>query len=469
MTKDLLTDGYDVVIVGSGCSGSFMAWKLVEKGYKCLVLEAGSYFHHDTYPDSEIDSNSKLYWGGGIELNTHANIGILRPKVVGGGSIVNQALLDRFDDNALDSWKEVSGIDFFDRKHLEQYYDIVDEQIYSQEIPAKYRNRNADIFREGFEKNGYNCAPLVRAQKDCKFEDGNDCIECLGGCRIDSKQSMPVTVLKKAVASGLTIVPDFNVEKVQADNNGCVVEGVFTEGGKKTFTGKKLVLAAGAIGNSQLLLKSGFKHPMIGHNFYTHPQQMILARYDDPLNAHKGAFQGLKSDDRNFRKNGFKLENVFAGPVAIAMLLPGFAKSHQQIMEKMDHLACIEVAVRDTNPGTIKLAKNGRPVIKKTMNKEDYRRWDAGSEAIQNIFESTGAKEIIPGCIPIGLHLMGGCSIGTDPKKAVVSPDFNMFENENMFIADSSIFPNAPGINPSMTIMALSVKAADSVALSLEK
>ncbi len=455
--------GFDVIIVGSGVSGSFIAWKLVEQGVKCLLLEAGSYFHHNNYPTSEIDSNSKLYWGGGIELNTHANIGILRPKVLGGGSIVNQALLDRFDDNAFDSWKEQSGVDFFTRKHLDPYYDVVDEQIHSQEIPARYRNRNAHIFQEGFEKNGYKCAPLIRAQKDCKYEDGNDCIECLGGCRIDSKQSTPVTVLKTAVEKGLTVIPDFEVIHVEAEDEKCRVKGIFTSGENAEFTGRKLVLAAGAIGNPRLLFQSGFKHSMIGRNFYTHPQQMIMALYDEPVNAHKGAFQGFKSDDPSFRKMGFKLENVFAGPVAIAMLLPNFGEKHHRLMRKMNHMACIEVAVRDTKPGRITIKKNGRPVIQKSMNKEDYRRWNSGIKAIYSIFNSTGAKEIIPGSIPIGLHLMGGCSLGVDPNKSVVSPDFEMYENKNIFIADSSIFPNAPGINPSFTIMALSVKAAESI------
>jgi len=467
MASSIQNSGYDVIIVGSGVSGSFIAWELSKQGVRCLVLEAGSYFHHDNYPTSEIDSNSKLYWGGGIELNTHGDIGILRPKVVGGGSIVNQALLDRFDDIALDSWKEVSGVDYFTRKYLNDYYDIVDEQIFSMEIPARFRNRNAHIFEEGFEKNGYKCAPLNRAQKDCKYEDGNDCIECLGGCRIDSKQSMPVTVLKQAVENGVTVIPDFEVLKVEANAEKCHVQGKFTNGETADFTGKKLVLATGAIGNPQLLLNSGFKHPMIGHNFYTHPQQMIMAVYDDVVNAHKGAFQSLKSDDPNFRKSGFKLENVFAGPVAIAMLLPHFGEKHHKLMHKMDHMACIEVAVRDTNPGRISVKKNGRPMIHKTMNKEDFRRWSDGRKAIYSIFNSTGAKEIIPGSIPIGLHMMGGCGLGVDAKKAVVSPEFKMFENENIFMSDSSIFPNAPGINPSFTIMALSVKAAGSILKSL--
>jgi len=457
------SSGYDVIIVGSGVSGSFMAWKLAEKGVKCLVLEAGSYFHHNSYPVSEIDSNSKLYWGGGIELNTQANLGILRPKVVGGGSIVNQALLDRFDDIALDSWRKKSGITWFDRKHLDDYYDIVDEQVYSQEIPARYRNRNAEIFSEGFEKIGYKCAPLVRAQKDCRFEDGNACIECLGGCRIDSKQSMPVTVLKKAIEMGVNVVPDFEALKIEANDQTCQVYGKFTNGEAAVFEGKKMVLAAGSIGNSRLLLQSGFKHPMIGRDFFTHPQHMILALYDETVNAHEGAFQAFKSNDPNFRTMGFKLENVFAPPVAIAMLLPHFGEKHHRLMRKMNHLACIEVAVRDTNPGRITINKSGRPVIEKDLNNEDRKRWTNGTKAIYNIFKSTGAKEIIQGNIPIGLHLMGGCGMGVDQKKAVVSPDFQMYGNKNIFVADSSIFPDAPGINPSFTIMALSVKATESV------
>jgi choline dehydrogenase-like flavoprotein len=361
----------------------------------------------------------------------------------------------------LDSWKAVSGMDFFSTENLKPYYDIVDETIISQEISPKYRNRNAEIFEQGFKNNGYKCAPLIRAQKDCKSEAGNDCIECLAGCKIDSKQSMPVTVLKTAIEQGLKVIPDFEVLTIQANDQGSMVSGVFTNHEKSEFRAKKIILAAGAIGNSKILLQSGFKSKMIGKNFYTHPQHMILARYDEVVNSHKGTFQAFKSSDPNFRKAGFKLENVFAPPVAIAMLLPGIGKKHRNVMEKMDHLACIEVAIRDTHPGTIKITKSGKPIIDKRANAEDKLRLKKGTEAINNIFTSTGAKEIIPGIIPIGLHLMGGCGIGVDPEKSVTSPCFCMHENKNIFIADSSIFPNAPGINPSMTIMAISIKASE--------
>jgi len=454
---------YDVMIVGAGVSGSFIGWYLAEKGVKCLILEAGSYFHAGNYPRNERDTNSKFYWGGGLEFNTHASIGLLRPKAVGGGSIVNQALLDRFDANALDSWKNRSGVDYFTQKALEKYYDIVDEELVSQEIPAKYRNGNAEVFEQGFKNNGYKCAPLIRAQKDCKYEDGNDCIECLGGCRIDSKQSTPVTVLKKAMDKNLEVVPDFDVTDMQVENSGARVSGTFTNGEKGEFSARKLVLAGGSIGNTRLLKQSGFKNPIIGSGFYTHPQHMILAEYDREINAQKGAFQAFKSDDENFRRDGFKLENVYAAPVAIAMLLPGIGTKHQDVMERYANLACIEVAIRDTNPGSIKINKAGKPVISKSLNKLDKTRLRKGTEAIYNIFNSTGARQIIPGILPIGLHLMGGCAMGLDAGNSVVNADFQMHENPNVYIADSSIFPDAPGINPSMTIMALSVKAAETI------
>jgi choline dehydrogenase-like flavoprotein len=456
---------YDMIIIGAGVSGSFMAKEYAEAGLNCLLLEAGKHFEKSTYPRKEIDANSQLYWSGGIELNTNADIGILRPKAVGGGSIVNQALLDRFDDNALDSFKEVSKIKFFNEKDMEPYYDQVLSEIELQEIPGANRNKNAQIFIDGFKKYGYQCAPLKRAQKDCRYEEGNDCIECLAGCRIDSKQSMSITVLPKALLAGLTLESEFEVLSIKNDNSTVRVTGRDRFGDIKTFKSSNLTMASGAIGNSKLLLNSGFSkvNNNIGKRFYTHPQFMTLALYDEVINAQKGPFQSMKSADPDFRLNRFKLENVFAPPVAIAMLLPGLDRKHLSYMKEITHMACIEVAIRDQNPGTIKVNSKGKVLIKKTMDERDKKSKQKGLNAIHNIFQATGAREIIDGNFTIGLHLMGGCSIGTSGRKSVINPDFKMHGTKNVFCADSSIFPNAPGINPSLTIMALSKMAAQKI------
>ena len=457
---------YDALIVGAGISGSFVASTLSQAGMKCLALEAGKSFTRDTYPRNELDANSQLYWGGGIELNKDASIGLLRPKAVGGGSIVNQALLDRFDDSAFDAWQEASGVSFLTRRDLDPWYDEAAKKLQIRTVPEEYRNGNAEIFRRGFANNGYRCAPLTRAQGDCRFQDGNCCIECLMGCRIDSKQSTPVTVLKEARAAGLEVIPEFEAKRVEHSDEAVSVTGVGADGATATYRGRILVLAAGAIGNSRLLLASGFdkRLPALGQNFYTHPQYMLLGLYDEPVNAHRGPLQSYKSNDPTFRRGGFKLENVFAPPVGIAMLVPGFGRRHQERMKRITHLACIEVAVRDTNPGRIRVGSGGQPVIEKRLNDEDCRRRDRGRQAIRNIFHSTGVKEIIEGNVAIGLHLMGGCNMGTDPARSVTSPEFRLHGFKNIYAADSSIFPNAPGINPSFTIMALSLLGADRIA-----
>lgn len=459
----------DMIIIGAGPSGCTMAEGFTNAGLKCLLIEAGSHFNQDTYPKKEIDSNSKLYWSGGIEFNETFDLGLLRPKVVGGGSIVNQALLDRFDDTALSSFRKQSGVDFFSTKDLEPHYVSALGGIATQEIPEAFRNKNAKIFIEGFKKNNFECAPLVRAQKNCYYELGNDCIECLSGCRINSKQSSAITSLPRAMAKGLILKSDVEVLKIESFANEVKVYTQNSYGEKTTYQSKYLTLAAGAIGNSKILINSNFdkKLPALGHNFYTHPQFMILGLYKDKIHAELGPFQSMKSADENFRVNGFKLENVFGPPVAISMLLPGFGKRHSDLMKKITHMACIEVAIRDQNPGKISISSSGKVKIKKEVTGVDLESKNKGVTAIHAIFQKTGAYQIVNGEMGIGLHLMGGCNMGTDASQTVTSPDFSLHGYKNIFCADSSVFPNAPGINPSLTIMALSKMAVAKVSARL--
>ncbi len=456
---------YDFIIAGAGISGSFIANDLCQAGCDCLMIEAGKHYTRKTYPTNGLDGNSQLYWSGGMELGHDCRIAFLRPKSVGGGSIVNQALVDRFDDDAFDSWQKASGVPFFSIEEMEPWYDKAESEIEIQEIPAQFRNKNAEIFNQGFENLNFKHAPLRRAQSNCRLEEGNCCIECLNGCRLGSKQSMPETVLKTALKNGLTLVSETEVLRI-IEKSG-MIEAVCSDskGGHASYHAKNLVLAGGAIGNARILLASGFQDKVqgIGQGFYCHPQYMSFGVYDEVINSHLGAFQAFKSDDAGFRKEGFKLENVYAGPEGIAMLIPGFGADFQKNMEQLPHLACIEVCTRDTQPGRIKMNRKGQTIIIKERNAEDIKRYHKGQTVIDKIFKSTGAKKIIHGRFGIGLHLMGCCPIGINPETAVIDPEFRIHGYKNIFCADSSIFPNAPGINPSLTIMALSKKAAATI------
>ncbi len=138
---------FDFIIVGAGISGPFIADELCKAGADCLLIEAGKHYTRKTYPDNGLDGNSQLYWSGGLELGHDCKIAFLRPKVVGGGSIVNQALVDRFDDDAWDSWRSQSGVDFFNVDDMAPWYDKAEDSIEIQEIPAKFRNKNGKTIR----------------------------------------------------------------------------------------------------------------------------------------------------------------------------------------------------------------------------------------------------------------------------------------------------------------------------------
>lgn len=448
---------YDFAILGSGVSGSVISYYLTKKGFKCVLVEAGNNYTSKDFPMTEMEYNSKMFWNGGMDISADARLAFLRAKCVGGGSVINQCLLDRFDDVALDDWKDKSGIDYFSVSAMQKHYEEVEKLLQFRDAPPESRNRNAEIFIEGCEKAGYKWGPLHRGETDCALDKGNDCIVCLGGCHRDSKQSMNLTFLPKAIEQGLELKINFQVDSIKPSPDKVTVNG------PETIEAKNVFVAGGSLGTNHMLLKSGLKkdYPHLGKGFFCHYQIMNFAVFDEPVNAHKGSFQTVKSDDPTFRKMGFKLENVFAQPIGFSLLYNYFGKKHQEWMTKYSHIANIEVAVRDVSPGNFSLDKKNRLVIKKKISAEDKKRGKAGMNAVNTIFTNMGAKEIYSAPIWFGLHLMGGCPIGQNPSDSIVNEHFQMHKHKNVYIADSSIFPTAPGINPSLTIMALSEKATE--------
>ncbi len=476
---------YDFIIVGSGASGSTLAYYLTKAGARCLLIEAGKDYKPQEYPSNELDANTSLMWNGGMNATDDAGLLLLRGKCVGGGTVINQCLLDPFDDQAFDQWRAASNIEFFSSGAMAKHYHAVESQLQLHHFKAAEMNGNAKLFVKGMEQEQFNWKFLRRGQSRCNIhknnhegshadihEEGNDCIVCLGGCPRESKQSMTVTFLPKALQQGLELQSEFEVKHITHGERMVTVSGVRSgvhgKGKQQTklhFYGKRCILAGGAIGSTELMLRSGYQSllPQLGRGFYCHPQVMNIGFFDEPVDAHKGALQSVKSADDRFRQKRFKLENVFAGPIAIALLNPQFGMAHQQYMRRYRHMACIEVAIRDVQPGAIRLNNAGRLKIAKPLGDEDKQSIKAGVEVINNMLTAAGAREIMQSPVNLGLHLMGGCAIGTAPGNSVVNSEFQVHGLRNLYIADSAIFPQATGINPSLSIMALAHRASQSL------
>jgi choline dehydrogenase-like flavoprotein len=453
---------YDYIIIGSGAGGAPLARYLCAAGHSVLMLEAGQRWQADEYPADEMTASARLMWNGGMDTTRDAGFVLLRGKVLGGGTVVNQALLDRFDDAALDLWAEQSGVEDFSVSAMARHYEAVESELSLESIAERDFNGNARIYVDGFDRLGYRWSPLRRGQSGCNVRDGNDCMRCLGGCPRDAKQSMPVTFLPKAERDGLEIVTGCQVQGLSHGARQVCVYGRRNEETVR-YHGRRCVLAAGALGSTSIMLRSGLgvDLPALGDGFYCHPQFVTLGLYDKPVDGHKGSFQAVKSDDPRFREAGFKLENVFMGPVAAGYLLPGFGHRHAALMRQYRHMACIEVAVRDVTPGRIGLAGNGRMRVDKRIGQPEKQRAAAGLKVIEDIYTATGARRVVRSPVRIGLHLMGGAAMGVDRASSVVNPDGQVHGLPNLFVMDGSVFPGAPGINPSLSIMALAHRTAE--------
>lgn len=445
---------YDVVIIGSGASGSVIANYLIAAGARVLLLEAGKEYSARTFPRNELLANSSLYWNGSMDSTTTANLLFLRGKVLGGGTVVNQALMDRFDAPVWDEWRQKSGIPFYNDREMNQHYTEIESRLVLHTLTRPEWNRNAELYVEGFERLGYRWGALRRGQSNCKPES-NDCMACLGGCRRDSKQSMLVTFLKNAMQNGLEVRTQFMAERIIHHRDRVEILG--RQGGvEQRVEARRCVVAAGTLGTNQLMLRSGFGAdlPALGKGLYGHPQWMNIALFDDVVDAHKGALQAVKSDEPRFRAMGFKLENVFVGPIGISMLMPSHGLRHQHLMERYRYMASMEVCIRDLLPGIIRVNRQGRLRITKPLEGEDLKRGLAGVKVVRELYAAVGAREFISSNFNFSLHQMGGCAIGASPKTAVVNERFQVFGKENLTIADGSIFPLSSGINPALSIMA---------------
>ena len=66
------------------------------------------------------------------------------------------------------------------------------------------------------------------------------------------------------------------------------------------------------------------------------------------------------------------------------------------------------------------------------------------------------------------VHLMGTAPMGGDPLRHVCDPGGRVRDTVGLYVADASLFPSPPGVNPMETIMALAARTAMTVAADRE-
>jgi hypothetical protein len=243
---------------------------------------------------------------------------------------------------------------------------------------------------------------------------------------------------------------------------------------------KVVAVCAGPIGSSALLFASGVKRN-VGTRLSFNAGAMMVADFEEVLDAY----------DADQMTSYVPLEEGLLEPthnpiMSAALTTPGWMEEHAALMRRSVHLAYAGAMVpTDAQARVVWSPWFGHEETRFRPTADDMLRLRIGLKTIARIFFAAGARRVL---LPterftvleseadIALiderirtladvqagssHPQGGNPMSDDPDVGVVDTSFAVHGLENAFVCDASVFPDALGVNPMNTVMALALHAA---------
>jgi len=489
------TEEFDVVVVGSGPGGAVVAKELAEAGVHVGLLEEGPPF---TPRDFEIDgaiSMARTMREGGLRMTRGTVMPTMQGIALGGGSLVNSAICNRAPDFVLDAWSSRFDLEHTTLADLDPHYDAVGKFLGIAETPENVLGRRNLLFREGCDRLGYSSEPISRNVRGCRGSG-----ECFTGCRSRAKQSMDISYIPAAIQAGATVLTSVRVEEVLTDGAkatgvaGTVVTPFSGRAGHRfRVNARVVVLAAGCMATPVILKKSGDlanRSGQVGENLQFHPGVAIMGIFPEDVDPAFGATQGYQS--RQFLRDGYKLETLWAPPSVLAVRLPGSGLAFKNRLADFPRAAIWDaIASCNRSLGRVKPRRKGMdPVLSWRLHPEDVGILADALWTLTEIFFAAGARSVVSGVNGIpdevfsldearvlkthplrdrdlvlgGNHAFCTTRMHGNPERGVVDATGKCHDVENLYIADSGVFPQCPSVNPMWTIMALAHRTAGRIA-----
>jgi choline dehydrogenase-like flavoprotein len=485
------TEEVDVAVVGSGPGGAVVAKELAEAGQRVALLEEGPPF---TPADFELDgalSMARTMREGGLRATRGTVMPTMQAIALGGGSLVNSAICNRAPDFILDEWCTNFDLEHTTLRDLDPHYDAVGAFLGIAPTPENVQGERNLLFKRGCDALGYDSEPIARNVRGCRGSG-----ECFTGCRPRAKQSTDLNYVPAALRGGARVLTSVRVEEVLAE--GRRVRGVagrvvapFTGRASHRFRvdARAVVLAAGCMATPVILQKSGNlanRSGQVGENLQFHPGIAIMGVFPDPVNPNFGATQGYQS--RHFLREGFKLETLWAPPAVLAVRLPGFGEALKRRLATIPRAAIWDaITICNRSIGRVRSRRRGLdPSLRWRLHPDDIGVLARALWALSEIFFAAGAEMVVPSVhgIPEELHsraeaeilrtrpfratdlVIGGnhafCTtrMHGDPRRGVVDEYGRCHDFDNLWIADTGVFPRCPSVNPMWTVMALAHRTA---------
>ena len=477
----------DAVVVGSGAGGAMVARTLARAGLDTVVLEEGRRWTVEEFRTTHpLDRYAGLYRGAGT------TVALGRPSVVlpigravGGTTVVNSGTCYRPPLAVQQRWRDEFGLGIADPARLTEHLDDVERTLRVAPVALDIMGRNGRLLLDAAAELGWRAAPIPRNAPGC-----GGCCQCAIGCPRNAKFGVHLNALPQACAAGAHIVADARVERVlHRHGRARGVRARRPDGTALDVLADTIVIAAGATETPMLLRRSGLgAHPRLGRNLALHPATILAGRFDQDVVAWEGVLQSAAVHEFH-ESDGVLIEATSTPPGMGSMVFPGYGAELLGWLERAPQVATFGAMVADRGVGSV-LPVRGEALVRYDIDRADIAKLVVAIEAMGRLLFAAGAVEVLTGlpgagtvtslpalreqlgrCNPRSLHLAafhptGTAAAGADEQRCPVDPTGRLRGVDGVWVADASILPSCPEVNPQLSIMALALGIAAEITRS---
>ncbi|MFN8160439.1 MAG: GMC family oxidoreductase [Solirubrobacterales bacterium] len=506
---------YDVIIVGTGAGGGTLARHLAPSGKRILLLERGDWLPRE--PENWL-AREVFVEGRYISPETWLNEEgeAFQPQVhyfVGGATKLYGAALYRLREEDFGELRHHDGVSPawpVSYGEMEPYYTMA-ERLYEvhgargedpTEPPAsapypgpavshepRIQQLADDLARTGHRPFHAPCG-IMLDEANMPFSACVRCQDCDGfPCLVHAKSDAEVLGVRPALEhENVTLLRNAQALRLLTDSGGgTVTEVVVDRGGEREhFAADVFVLACGAANTARLLLSSATeKHPaglangsdQVGRNYMFHNSQAVLAvsREENPtvfqktlgINDYYFATDDFEFPMGNIQMVGKSQAQMFRGEKPIETKLApewGLEKLARHAVDfwlSTEDLPRPENRVTVDGDGRLTLAYRPTNEVPKQRLYETLKSMlgELGMHPEHLLPRSAYLKTDIP--VAGVAHQAGTCRMGTDPAASALDTDCKAHELDNLYVADTSVFPSIGAVNPALTAMANALRVGD--------